>query len=144
MADAAPTSSRRDTRPILHRWALLVPSNHRLLATPDAPAIVLAGVVRGDPRFPDGAAVVTSCLLELDALRGFARTRTTSYRLGRPSRLFLRWLDDLGYAIDAFTRLAPGPARRDLATAWREAAPATSTGGVARTVPGPRGRFDPG
>src|SRR5262245_14831625 len=144
MAEAVPTSSRRDIHPILHRWALLVPSNHRLLATPDAPAIVLAGVVRGDPRFPDGAAVVTSCLLELDPLRGFARTRTTSYRLGRPSRLFLRWLDDLGYAIDAFIRLAPGPARPGRVAAPRETAPSTPTGAACRAGPGARGSFDPG
>jgi hypothetical protein len=95
-----------DTVPILHRWALLLPSGHRLLATPGAPAIVLTGDVHGDPRFPDGAAIVTSRVLELDPARGLARTRSSRYRLGAPSRLFLRWLRELGHDVDVFARSA--------------------------------------
>ena len=107
LAKAKSMPSRFDPLPSLHRWALLMPSDHRILAMPDAPAVVLAGTVHGDPRFPNGAAIVTSLVLELDPLRSFARTRTTRYRLGTPSRLFLRWLHDLGYAVDALARLAP-------------------------------------
>jgi len=100
--------SRLDTVPTLHRWALLVPSGRRLLATPDAPVIVLTGAVHGDPRFPDGAAIVTSSVLELVPARGFARTRAGLYRLGAPSRLFLRWLRDNGTDLGAFARIALG------------------------------------
>src|SRR5262245_51671057 len=85
-----------DTPAIVDRWALLVPSGRRLLATPDAPVFVLTGAVHGDPRFPDGAAIVTSWVLEFDPARAFGRTRTTRYRLGTPSRVFLRWLRELG------------------------------------------------
>ncbi len=101
-------SSRLDILPIVHRWALVVPSGRRLLATPDAPAVMLTGTVHGDPRFPDGAAILTSCVLELDPVRGLARTRTSRYRLGTPSRLFLRWLRALGHALDDFARSSPG------------------------------------
>jgi hypothetical protein len=102
---------RTDGIPLLDRWALLVPSGARLLATPRAPVLVLTGVIHGDARFPDGAAIVTSRVLELDHAAGHARTRTTRYRLGRPSRLFRRWLRDRGHVITEFARreLAAGP-----------------------------------
>src|SRR5262245_26092956 len=97
-------SLRLDAVPMLSRWALLVPSRRHALATPDAPAVVLTGTVHGDPRFPNGAAIVTSCVLELDAAGAFARTRTSRYRLGRPSRPFLRWVHELGCTLDDFSR----------------------------------------
>jgi hypothetical protein len=100
--------SRPDAVPILHRWALLLPSGHRLPATPGAPAMVLTGEIHGDPRFPDGAAIVTSRVLGLDPARRLARTRFSRYRLGTPSRLFLRWLRERGHDLDAFAR-TPSP-----------------------------------
>jgi hypothetical protein len=103
-----PMPPRPDPVPILDRWALLLPSGQRLLATPGAPTIVLTGEVHGDPRFPDGAAIVTSRVLELDPARRLARTRFSRYRLGTPSRLFRRWLRDNGGDLAAFTRTAPG------------------------------------
>jgi hypothetical protein len=90
--------------PTLERWALLVPTGRRLLATPDHPAVVLTGVVSGDPRFPNGAAIVTSCVLALDPVRAVAHTRTTCYRLGKPSRVFLRWVREHGHAVADFAR----------------------------------------
>ena len=139
-----PMSSRFYRLPILHRWALLVPSNRRLLATPDAPAVVLVGVVRGDPRFPDGAAIVTSCVLELDPQRGFARTRATRYRLGTPSPLFLRRLHELGYAVEAFARLAPEANRRGFAAERRGVASSLPAGaGSQAPQPGGCTSFDP-
>ncbi|HKA28553.1 MAG TPA: hypothetical protein VKH82_04190 [Candidatus Binatia bacterium] len=83
-----------------------MPGGRRVPATPDAPAVVLIGVVRGDPRFPGGAAIVTSRVLVLDPGRAVARTRSTSYRLGTPSRVFLRWLRELGHTLHDFSRHA--------------------------------------
>jgi hypothetical protein len=100
--------SRLETVPTLHRWALLLPSGRRLLATPAAPAVVLTGEIHGDPRFPNGAAIVTSRVLELDPARRLARTRTSRYRLASPSRLFLRWLRELGHDVDVFARTPRG------------------------------------
>src|SRR5262245_33543814 len=103
--------SRLDAVPILRRWALLLPSGHRLLATPGARTIVLTGEIHGDPRFPDGAAIVTSSVLEIDPARRIARTRSSHYRLGAPSRLFLRWLRELGHDVDVFARSDHGDER---------------------------------
>ena len=101
-------SSRLDSWPVVERWALLIPSEHRLLATADSPIVILTGSVQGDSRFPDGAAIVTSRVLELDPTRALARTRTGRYRLGTPSRLFLRWLAEHGHALDDLARNAAG------------------------------------
>src|SRR5262245_11271967 len=109
--------------PTLERWALLVPSGPRLLATPDHPAVVLTGVVSGDPRFPNGAAVVTSCVLSLDPVRAVAHTRTTCYRLGTPSRLFLRWMREQGHAVTDFARGVPDAGAAALARDEGTAAP---------------------
>ena len=109
-------SSRFDTLPILRRWALLVPSRRRL-ATPDTPVVVLTGEIHGDPRFPNGAAIVTSCVLELDPAEWLARTRTSRYRLGAPSRVFLRWLRSLGHGVDSFARGIPAMDPRALTAA---------------------------
>src|SRR4029450_13664146 len=93
--------------PTLERWARLGPSGRRLLATPDHPAVVLTGVVSGDPRFPNGAAVVTSCVLSLDPVRAVARRRTTRHRLGKPTRVFLHWKREHGHAVADFARGVP-------------------------------------
>jgi len=95
-----------ETVPLLERWALVVPSGRHLLATPDSPAVVLAGVVRGDPRFPNGAAIVTSRVLELDLARALARTRGSRYRLGAPSRFCLRWVRAHGLRLADYARSA--------------------------------------
>ena len=76
-------SSPVESLPVVERWALLIPSERRLLATPDSPIVVLTGSVQGDPRFPNGAAIVTSRVLELDPTTALARTRNARYRLGR-------------------------------------------------------------
>jgi len=96
--------SDRASIPRLERWALLVPSGGCFLATPGHPTVVLTGVVSGDPRFPDGAAIVTSCVLALDPVRAVAHTRTSRYRLGKPSRVFLRWVLEHGHALADFAR----------------------------------------
>src|SRR5215813_6327399 len=119
-------SSRFDTLPILRRWALLVPSRRRL-ATPDAPVVVLTGEIHGDPRFPNGAAIVTSCVLELDPAEWLARTRTSRYRLAAPSPLFVRWLRSLGRAVDDFARSTHGVDLRALGAARSEAPLAVPT-----------------
>src|SRR5262245_14778347 len=93
-----------ETLPLLERWALVVPSGRHLLATPDSPAVVLAGVVRGDLRFPNGAAIVTSRVLELDLSRARARTSGSRYRLGAPSRFFLRWVRAHGLLLADYAR----------------------------------------
>ena len=102
-------SSPVESLPVVERWALLIPSERRLLATPDSPIVVLTGAVQGDPRFPNGAAIVTSRVLELDPTTALARTRNARYRLGTPSRVFLRWLREHGHALDDLARSAPGP-----------------------------------
>jgi len=100
------TSADRKALPRLERWALLVPSGRRLLATPDSPVVVLTGTVSGHPRFPNGAAVVTSCVLELDLASGQARTRSGHYTLGAPSRAFLRWMRQHTCGLEDFARTA--------------------------------------
>ena len=105
--------SDRVSIPRLERWALLVPSDGCFLAKPDHPVVVLTGVVSGDPRFPDGAAIVTSCVLALDPVRAVAHTRTSRYRLGKPSRvaLGLPELDQHVFAFDPATLPQAGPER---------------------------------
>jgi len=105
----------REALPRLERWALLVPAGRRLLATPESPVVVLTGTVSGHPRFPNGAAVVTSCVLELDLVNGEARTRSGRYTLGVPSRVFLRWMRQHACGLDDYARTV------------RDAAPATGT-----------------
>jgi len=100
------SSADREALPRLERWALLVPSGRRLLATPDSPVVVLTGTVSGHPRFPNGAAVVTSCVLELDLASGQARTRSGRYTLGAPSRAFLRWIRQHTCGLEDFARTA--------------------------------------
>src|SRR4029453_15302811 len=68
--------------PRLEGGAPPLPSGRPLLAPPDSPAVVLTGTVSGHPRFPNGAAVVTSCVLELDLASARARTRSGRYLPG--------------------------------------------------------------
>jgi hypothetical protein len=98
------SSADREALPRLERWALLVPTGRRLLATPDSPVVVLTGTVSGHPRFPNGAAVVTSCVLELDLASGHARTRSGRYTLGLPSRVFVRWMRQHACGLADFAR----------------------------------------
>src|SRR5262245_21846061 len=104
--------SDRDAVRRLDRWALLVPSGRRHLATPDCPAVVLTGIVSGDAHFPNGAAVVTSCVLELDVAGAWARTRGGVNTLGAPSRLFVRWMRQHDCTLEAFARTAADAASR--------------------------------
>jgi hypothetical protein len=121
------SSADREALPRLEGWALLVPSGRRLLATPDSPAVVLTGTVSGHPRFPNGAAVVTSCVLELDLASAQARTRSGRYLLGVPSRVFLRWMRQHACGLEDFARTARDASR---ATGIEPSDPTTS--GVAR------------
>src|SRR5262245_30834847 len=98
------SSADREALPRLERWALLVPAGRRLLATPDSPVVVLTGTVSGHPRFPNGVAVVTSCVLEFDLASGQARTRSGRYTLGVPSRVFLRWMRQHACGLEDFAR----------------------------------------
>ena len=100
-------SHRVDSSPILEDWAPLVPAGRRLLALPDSEVVVLTGTIFGDRRFPDGTCVVTSCVVEFDPAGGTARTRSTRYRLGSPSDVFHRWLDEHGHRVEDFARRAP-------------------------------------
>lgn len=44
--------------------------------------MVLSGEIYDDDRFDDGTRVSTSIIEELDVVKGFARTRNTTYILG--------------------------------------------------------------
>jgi len=112
-------SHRVDSTPILEDWAPLVPTGRRLLALPDSEVVVLTGTLFGDGRFPDGTCVVTSCVIELDPVGGTARTRSTRYRLGSPSDVFGRWMDEHGHRLEDFARRAPAIGHDDLATVPR-------------------------
>jgi hypothetical protein len=112
-------ADRVDSSPILEDWAPLVPADRRLLALPDSEVVVLIGTLFGDYRFSDGTCVVTSCVTELDPVGGTARTRSTHYRLGRPSDVFCRWMDEHGHRLEDFARRAPAIGHDDLATVPR-------------------------
>jgi hypothetical protein len=124
-------SHRVDSSPILEDWAPLVPAGRRLLALPDSEVIVLTGTLFGDRRFPDGTCVVTSCVVELDPVGGMARTGSTRYRLGSPSGVFQRWMDEHGHGLVDFERRAPAIDRDDLATARARFAPEPAAGVLA-------------
>ncbi|HKA28519.1 MAG TPA: hypothetical protein VKH82_04020 [Candidatus Binatia bacterium] len=98
---------RVDSSPILEDWALLVPAGRRMLAMPDSEVVVLTGTLFGDRRFPDGTCVVTSCVVELDPAGGIARTGSTRYRLGSPSCVFRRWMEEHGHLLADFVRRVP-------------------------------------
>jgi hypothetical protein len=107
---------RVDSSPILEDWAPLVPAGRRMLAMPDSEDVVLTGTLFGDRRFPDGTCVVTSCVVELDPVGGIARTGSTRYRLGGPSCVFRRWMEEHGHLLADFVRRVPAIEREDLAT----------------------------
>jgi hypothetical protein len=123
-------SHRVDSSPILEDWAPLVPAGRRLLAMPDSEVVVLTGTLFGDPRFPDGTCVVTSCVVELDPVAGLARTGSTRYRLGSPSGVFRRWMEEHGHRLVDFARRA-AIGRDDLATVRARFAPEPTTGAPA-------------
>jgi hypothetical protein len=122
---------RVDSSPILEDWAPLVPAGRRMLAMPDSEVVVLTGTLFGDPRFPDGTCVVTSCVVELDPDGGIARTGSTRYRLGSPSCVFRRWMEEHGHLLADFARRVPAIDREDLATVRARFAPEPTTGAPA-------------
>jgi len=64
------------------------------LAQPDA-GTTLHGRVYGDNRFPDGYAIRTSPVVEVNAEQGYVITKSgTRYKLGNISPEYKQWLED--------------------------------------------------
>jgi hypothetical protein len=72
--------------PIVERWSIVDTGPGRGKA--------LRGEIQGDERFADGAVVTTSELVALDLATGIARTRHSTYHLGRIDPTFESWLGD--------------------------------------------------
>lgn len=91
-----------DRGPTLYRWRLVVPGHPARFIAPGAGTVAVLGAVRGDPRYQDGATIVTSGVVELDVSAGIVHTRHSTYRLSYPDDEFVAWTDRFGFDLEAY------------------------------------------
>lgn len=80
---------------VLHDWSVVFDGGANVFTPPELMTIHLSGRVFGHPddRHPDGKAIRTSAVVSAEGR--IVKTRSGStYRLGRISRLYRRWLDE--------------------------------------------------
>lgn len=90
--------------PRLENWCIVVDPNFTPYTAPELIKKRLSGNIHNDNRFNDGEYVTTSSIQDIDLVNKFARTKNTTYELGRMSASYKEWLDDNGYKVEDFVR----------------------------------------
>lgn len=86
--------------PLLNNWAIVDDGNP--YTAPEAKEKYLSGNIYRDKRFPEGAGIRTSAIVELDIKNKRAQTRNTLYRLGNPDEAWLEWLKEHGLSLETY------------------------------------------
>lgn len=84
--------------PKLENWSIVKEDSNPFLA-PEIRGFILKGNIYNDNRFQNGSLIVTSTIQEINIKNRVARTRNTLYRLGEPSKNYLKWLKDNGKSL---------------------------------------------
>jgi hypothetical protein len=87
--------------PKLENWCIVLDGVSPYTA-PELMKLRMSGNIHNDNRFVDGEYVTTSSLQEIDLNKKIARTRNTTYELGRMSLSYQEWLDEHGYKVEDF------------------------------------------
>ena len=84
--------------PRLENWCIVVDPNFTPYTAPELLKIRMSGNIHNDEkgRFIDGDYVTTSSLQEIDLNKKIARTRNTTYELGRMSASYQEGLMNMG------------------------------------------------
>jgi hypothetical protein len=90
--------------PRLENWCIVLDNNITPYTPPECIKRRLAGNIHNDEkgRFVDGEYVTTSSLQDIDLNKKIARTKNTTYELGRMSASYQEWLDENGYKVEDF------------------------------------------
>ena len=91
--------------PRLENWCIVIDEVSPYTA-PELLKVRMSGNIHNDEkdRFADGDYVTTSSLQEIDLINKIARTRNTTYELGRMSLSYQEWLDEHGYKVEDFVK----------------------------------------
>jgi hypothetical protein len=87
--------------PKLEDWSIVRDDSNPFLA-PELRGLRLQGRVYGRDDFEDGSVVTTSSVQSLDLKNNIAKTRNTEYILGKPSKDYVRWLNDNGKKLEDY------------------------------------------
>jgi hypothetical protein len=90
--------------PRLENWCIVIDPDFSPYTAPELMKLRMSGNIHNDEkgRFADGEYVTTSSLREIDLNKKIARTRNTTYELGRMSASYQEWLDENDYKVEDF------------------------------------------
>lgn len=85
----------------LENWSIGV-SRSNPFTPPEMKAKFLMGNVYGHDDFEDGTQIGTSTIKSLDIKNRIAKTKNTTYNLGKPSQAYLEYLKSIGRALEDY------------------------------------------
>lgn len=85
----------------LEDWSITHEDSNLFIA-PELLSYHLNGIVYGHERMDDGRRVTTSRIVNIDLKTMKANTRNSTYKLGKPSEEYLKWLSDNGKSLESY------------------------------------------